>query len=264
MSRFSKLDFDSGEPHLKLVGPENDPWPNMDEDGCLKTGDARFATGLYEDALTSYSRALRFNKGLAAAWVGQIRCLLCLGELPEAVTWSDRALERFGENADLLACKGLALVQMGDVAEGTEYLDGAIERRAPSAWVWLARGEALLLTRQPDVNAQRCFLKALELTPDDRHLELRVGMAFNRARLFARARAPLCSAARTLSDNPLLLLHLGLMQEGLGELALAAGFFQRALAVRRDFPQAASGLSRTQGAGSLSRWWRRFTARGGG
>ena len=36
-------------------------------------------------------------------------------------------------------------------------------------------------------NARRCFLKALELTPKDWHLKLRIGMAYNRAELPAAA-----------------------------------------------------------------------------
>jgi len=150
--------------------------------------------------------------------VGQIRCLICLGEYPEAVTWGDRALERFPGSADLLACKGMALVLLGDGDQGREYLDGAVQLRAPSTWVWLARGESLLVMRQSLENARRCFLKATELAPQDWHLQLRIGMAYNRAHMFSRAREPLLTAVQGSGDNPLALFHLGVAVEGLGQV----------------------------------------------
>src|SRR5688500_15074773 len=98
MSRFSKLDFEAAP--TPIVAP--DKWPDMDEAGCLRNGDEAFYSGLYETALNLYSRALRFNRESVAAWVGQIRCLIEMGEFPEAITWADRASERFPNNAGLL------------------------------------------------------------------------------------------------------------------------------------------------------------------
>src|SRR3954447_2385178 len=147
MGRFARLDF-AAQP--AVVEPLGDEWPDLDEQGCMAAGEDQFQRGLYEAALIQYSRALRFNRDLAGAWLGQVRCLICLAEYREAVTWSSRALERFPASADLLAGKGLALVLSGDVGEGISYLDGAVEKRSPSPWVWLARGEALLAASQPE------------------------------------------------------------------------------------------------------------------
>src|SRR4051812_19991654 len=107
MSRFSRLEFE--EPPEARVEPLADPWPDLDENGCLRAADEQFRSGLYEAALVYYSRVLRFNKSREDAWMGQVRCLICLGEHREAVLWSDRGLERFRESPDLLAGKGLAL-----------------------------------------------------------------------------------------------------------------------------------------------------------
>jgi len=237
-----------------------DRWADQDDDACVAAGDDLFRVGQYEPALLAYSRALRFNRDRPEAWVGQIRCLLCLGEYPEAVTWSDRALERFPQSADLLACKGLSLLNAGDVPEGIEYLDGAVEMRSPSAWVWLARGEGLLTTRE-ETNAQRCFYKAQELRPKDPHLEMRIGIAYNRARRFARARPVLQWSVHTDSQNPLALYQLGLAHEGLGEREPALGMFERALALRQDYREAEEARDRVRRAGPLSRLWKRL--RGG-
>jgi tetratricopeptide (TPR) repeat protein len=272
MGRFSRLDFDTS-PKRPDTGEAVDSWPTLDEAGCLRAGDEAFDSGLYEAALTAYSRALRFNKSLAAAWLGQVRCLICLGEYPEAITWSDRALEKFFNSPDLLACKGLALTLAGMAVQGMEFLDGAVALRSPSSWVWLARGEGLLRTRQPAANASRCFLKAMETAPDDWRTEMRVGIAYNGARLFALARTPLLSALRRVESdrhqrpgsstggNCLLLYHLGVAHEGLGDTAAAAGFYQRAAMARRSYVEAEQALSRVQATGAFSKIWRQFKAR---
>ena len=271
MGRFSNLDFDPDA--RRPVSPDaTDPWPTMDEAGCLRAGDEAFDRGLYEAALTAYSRALRFNQGLPAAWLGQARCLLCLGEYPEAVTWSIRALEKFFNSPDLLAARGLALVLGGQPVQGMEFLDGAVAMRSPSAWVWLARGEGLLGAHLSEANAPRCFLKAVELSPQDWRMEMRVGMAYNGAHRYTSARAPLLSAQHRFEknrrpgtadsgDNCLLLYHLGVAHEGLGELALASGYYGRAASARRDFAEAQQALSRVQATGVFSKLWRQMRAK---
>jgi len=257
MSRFSHLEFEE-TPSRPAAGPTPERWPDQDDRSCVASGDGLFRTGAYEPALLAYSRALRYNRDNAAAWVGQVRCLLCLGEYPEAVTWSSRALERFPEAADLLACKGLSLLYAGQIAEGVEFLDGAVEMRSPSAWVWLARGEGLLAARQNEDNAHRCFYKAQELSPRDPHLLLSIGIAYNRFRYYARARTPLQQSVHTEPNNPLALCQTGLMYEGLGERESAIGMFERALAAAPDYAEAHNALERARRAGVLSRLWKRM------
>lgn len=258
MGRFANLDFDARPP---TPAPQEDPWPNLDADGCLRAGDADFHQGEYESALQHYSRSLRFSRDLPAAWLGQVRCLLALEEWEEAVTWSARALDRLPDHGDLLAARGLALVLAGDPKQGMEFLDGAVELRAPSSWVWLARGEALLAARQPETNARHCFLKALEQSPEDPDLQLRIGIAYRRRGLESVARAPLQAAVRLGGENPLALYHLGAVLAGAGEREAAAGHLRRALAARRAFPEAEAALERVSRAGPVAwvgNWWDRW------
>jgi tetratricopeptide (TPR) repeat protein len=256
MGRFARLDFE--EKTGTTAPPLEDPWPDMDEGRCLEAAEEQFDRGLYEAALRFYSRALGFNKELSAAWVGQVRCLICLGEYREAILWATRALERFRDDPELLACRGLALVRSGKAAEGMEYVDGAIEQRSPSAWVWLARGEALLAAGQPEVNARRCFLKARELAPEDGRVALRTGMAYAEARRFAEAREPLLRARQGMGSNPLLLYTLGRMYEGAGEWEQAAGCYERAAAARAEFTEALDALHRVRSGNPAGRAWGRL------
>jgi tetratricopeptide (TPR) repeat protein len=259
MGRFSKLDLDASP--SRQVEPLVDPWPDLDEPACLKLGDEQYDSGQYEPALISYSKALRFNRDQVRGWVGQVRCLLCLAECREALLWANRGLERCPDHPDLLAGKGLSMVLTGQVNEGMEFLDGAVEMKSPSAWVWLARGQALLHTKAASINARRCFLKAMEASPRDWRVELRTGSAYNEAGLYGEARPFLLSAVSAVPENPLVLTEAGRAHEGLGQMSLAAGYYRRALAVRRDFVPAGQGLARVEGAGRLTGFWRRL--RGG-
>ena len=259
MTRFSKLDFDKTVIPIAPTLVE-DAWPNLDENGCLQAGDERFGVGDYEIALTCYSRALRFNRDCISGWIGQARCLIAMGEYPDAVTWSDRALERFADTPELLACKGLALAHQADWS-ALEYLDGAVQMKSPPAWVWIARGEGLLLTGQNVENAQRCFLKAQELAPTDPQIELRIAMAYIRSRQFARARILITAVMVKLSRNVLALTQAGITYEGLGEYDAARGFYERALAIRSDYATAQSGMNRVLGGNPFSRLFKRMCQR---
>jgi len=225
MGRFANLEMNPAA----LAGSRTSAvdWPDLDEARCVSSADDSFNMGNYDAALTFYSRALRFDRDLAPAWVGQIRCLLAMNEFREAVTWSDRALDRFANTPDLLACKGLALAYLGD-PEGLAFLDSAVAMKSAGVWVWLARGECLLLHKTAEANAVRCFMKALEMSGDDWRIELRVGIAYYRAGLPARARGPLLSAVRKCADNRLALHNLGLTYQALGETESATGCFSRA------------------------------------
>jgi tetratricopeptide (TPR) repeat protein len=257
MGRFAKLDFEE-EPRRPRPEPPANPWPDLDAQTCLEGAEEEFRKGFYERALLYYARALRFDRSLLPAWVGQARCYVELGRFSEAVTWAERGLEQLRDAPELLACKGLALVLSARVREGMEYLDGAVELQNASPWVWLARGECLLAAAQPEPNVRACFSKAMALASGDPYLELRIGMAYSRARKYFLARPPLLSALRRIGENPLAFYHLGRVSEGLGERREAAGWYERALTARPDFREAQEGLRRTRHVRPLAGLLRRL------
>jgi len=61
--------------------------------------------GDFEHALRAYARVLEYNSQNPAAWTGQVRMLIELGEFHEAKVWADKALERFAHEPELLAAK---------------------------------------------------------------------------------------------------------------------------------------------------------------
>jgi Flp pilus assembly protein TadD len=244
MGRFTNLDFNDSA--ATPLDPELDPWPNHDGPACLAEGDVLFNKGAYEAALTSYSRALRHDRQMVSAWAGQIRCLLRLGELPEARTWSDRALDKFSNHPELLAAKGVALVLDGDRLQGQEFLDGAVQERNPPVWAWIHRAEGLLLLDHPVGNAERCLLKAQEMLPNDAGMWLQCGIVWNKSKHPARARKALLEALRLDARNPQILYQCGLAHEQLGEKAAASGYFERAIAERPGYKAAREALERTR------------------
>src|SRR4051794_126086 len=111
MSRFNNLEFgNQPEQRLPLQQPEAKGEAHYFSEAKLAFEEARF-----EMALRLYSKVLEFNHNNPAAWTGQVRMLIELGEFREARLWADKALERFPREPELLAAKGVALGRSGDL-----------------------------------------------------------------------------------------------------------------------------------------------------
>ena len=116
-------------------------------------------TGRFEPALQLYTRALRDDRGIVAAWVGQVQMLVELGDHREARLWSDKALELFRNNGDLMAAKSRACLRLGDQTAAQAVSDASLQAPGSSPLRWRARGELMLVLRSP--RARDCFEKSL-------------------------------------------------------------------------------------------------------
>ena len=85
MARFSKLEFDDGEPPKQPS--EQEPEPRRSDTDWMTRAHAERCQGLYENALKFYSRALETDKTCVAGWLGQVQMLVLLAEYPEAELW---------------------------------------------------------------------------------------------------------------------------------------------------------------------------------
>lgn len=158
MSRFGNLEFGS------------EPEPSFQEQAPLREGayyleQARlaFEEADFERALRAYSKVLEYEPGTAAAWTGQVRSLIELGEFGEARLWADKALETFPNEAELLAAKGVALGRLGDLQGAMAFSDAAVAERGDTPYIWLARADVLLA--RAERRADFCFDKALAMAP---------------------------------------------------------------------------------------------------
>ena len=229
MSRFGNLEFDSDS--------ENSPnrqLPLKDEDHYLAEAQRAFESGRFELALRMYARVIEFNAKLPAAWTGQVRMLIELGEYEEARVWADKALALFPEEGELLAAKAVALGRLGDHSAALTYSDAAVESLANTPYIWLARADVLLARKEK--RADYCFERALTLAQNNWFylwLAARI-QAFYRQ--FARA---LKSAQDALAFDParaVLWLQIGECQLALGLATPARNSFEQARGLDPDLP----------------------------
>ena len=223
MSRFGNLEF--GDEFARESQSQR-PERVSDELLQLEAADAAFADGDFEKALRRYSKVLEFNPNLAAAWTGQVRMLIELGEFKEAKLWVDKALERFPHEPELFAAKAVALARTGDLQGALVFSDASIEERGDSPYLWLARGDVLLARKES--RADYCFEKASELSPRDwfvAWLAARVRMFHEQ---FVLALKLLEQALEWQAGRFVLWLELGRCQQALGLMNPARRSFAQA------------------------------------
>jgi tetratricopeptide (TPR) repeat protein len=134
MSRFDSLEF--GDNFEK---PSEYQSGIKDENFYLAEARAAFESAQFDPALRSFAKVMEFNPKNAAAWTGQVRMLIELGEFQEAKLWADKALEKFPTEPELLAAKAVALGRIGDLKAALAFSDASIEERGDTPYVWLAR-----------------------------------------------------------------------------------------------------------------------------
>ena len=145
MSRFVNLEF--GDEHEDQSHGQSNP-ALKGEAHYFHEAQSAFENGNFESALRHYSKVLEFNPQNAAAWTGQVRMLVELGEYREAKLWADKALEHFPHEPELLAAKAVALGRSGDLQGALAFSDAAIEERGDTPYIWLARGDVLLTRKE--------------------------------------------------------------------------------------------------------------------
>ena len=259
MSRFGNLEFgDESESRSRSGRTAR----SGDESLHLEAGDAAFANGDFEKALRRYSKVLEFNPTNAAAWTGQVRMLIELGEFREAKLWADKALEHFPHEPELLAAKAVALARAGDLQAALLFSDASIGERGDSPYLWLARGDVLLARKE--TRADYCFEKALLLAPKNwfiNWLAARVRCFYEQSVLALKL---LEQAIEWDAGRFVLWLELGRCQAALGLVNPARNSFGQARQLNPQCAEAATALVELDRAGVSSQlrgWWRRLFKR---
>ena len=253
MSRFVNLEFDH-------ESSENQSQRERlkDEGYYGAAAQEAFERAQFEVALRSYSKVLEFNPQNAAAWTGQVRALMELGQYNEALKWAETALDRFPHDPELLSAKAVALARQGDLQGALAFSDAAIEERGDTPYIWLARGDVMLA--RAEQRADYCFDKALALAPRNwfiAWLAARIRYFYDQ---FAQA---LKLAQQALEWNPgqyTLWLLVGLCQSRLGLVEAARTSLQQ---VRQLNPQCTEAVQALQALSPQGLWarWRRFWQR---
>lgn len=259
--RFSHLEFNEPTRKAETTSNELGRTPQRDR-ALLQTAHDEYRWGRFESALRLYTRCLEENRAVVPAWVGQVQMLVELGEYHEARVWSDKALELFRNNGDLLSAKAQACARLLDRRAAMACSDASLQVPGSTAWRWIARGEVLLSSQQP--HSESCFVKALlEPTADwfDRVVVARVYQYYQR---WTNALVYLKQAQEREPGHGYIWFELGNCQRQLGLISAARSSYEQCLSLRADYREAREAMtaldSMSGGSrllGLLRRWSRR-------
>jgi tetratricopeptide (TPR) repeat protein len=258
MARFDKLEFDEGGQQGQ---PAERSAPARREDtDWMQRADQHRRTGLYENALKFYSRALELDKTLIGGWLGQVQMLVQLAEYPEAELWARKALELFPQHGDLMAARGQALCRLGDVKPAHAMCDGSLRQSGQSAFRWMVRGELMVAAKE--TTDQHCFDKAQQLDADWL-VSAEIALIYLFYRQPGRAQLRARRACETAPDQYYAWLLEARCQRALGLDSQARRSLQTCLELCPGHAEARQLLADLEqgSASSLGRWLRGFFRR---
>jgi len=157
--RFSRLEFNEKPVERAASVEASVGTPIRTADHDLSLANEAYRAGQFENGLRLYTRALTQCRTLVPAWVGQVQMLIELGEYREARLWSDKALDLFKSNGDLLAAKAQACLRENDRKSALACSDASLQSPGSSAFRWRARGETML--EKTPARARDCFDRSL-------------------------------------------------------------------------------------------------------
>lgn len=252
--RFANLEFDNQQhAEQRELETRMQQCTRADAAGTLLTqATHEYRWGQFESALRLYTRALREDRTLIPAWVGQVQMLVQLGECHEARLWSDKGLELFRNNGELLAAKAQATARLNDFKSAMACSDASLAAPGSSPWRWIARGEVLLARRQKF--AAECFQKAVaEPAAEwfDHVVIARIQLYYGRV---TNALHALKQAVELEPTHGYVWYEMGNCQRTLGLVPAAAESYQRCLDLRADCVEARRALeSLSSGSSFLAR-----------
>ena len=250
MGRFTSLELEEAQAPAPVEEEELDfGAETKDASSFLREAVGEFQLCNYEQALQLFSRVLSFDNKNAAAWIGQIRCLINMNEFKEASMWTDKATEVVGETANLLAAKACALCRMGDFSRAYGLSDVSLEKQGTSSFVWLCRGEILL--QQKRDNFDFCFEKAKGSQAEPWEMLVEIARVYMFYHKNAAALLQLEEAKEAAPSKPLVWYELGNSYINLGMKEKGIKAFNHAMELE---PKMVMAKKRLKEAESLGFW----------
>jgi tetratricopeptide (TPR) repeat protein len=256
MSRFSNLELRS-EGDAEHRGEFRERIVTKDAAWYLTAAQTAWEEGDFELALRHFGKVIESNPALPEGWSGQVKMLIELGQLGEAKLWADKALERFPNEPDLLAAKGVALARNGDLDGAMAYSDSSFSERGESAYLWLARGDVLLSRKEP--RADYCFQKMSSLEPRNWFWRWMAARVHYFHRQFALGLKMAQEALNLDASHGMAWLELAACQQELGLGGASRESLEQARQLSPRDPQIERALAGWQKSGwweKLRGWWR--------
>jgi tetratricopeptide (TPR) repeat protein len=248
LSRFDHLEMGDSLPS----GMDGEPvHGEVDQHYFMEKANKAFEDGNYEPALKLFSRCLEYDINLDEAWAGQIRCLIELGEIQEAIIWAERAAERLPNSAQVLASRAVAELRYGRSTQAIGYADAAIGGVKVTQYVWVARGEVLI--ERNALNAKACFLKAAEMAASNPAVYSWIARAYLAHGCRHEALTYLRKVVKIDPDNFACWYWIGNCCEALGEIDDAEIAYHRAVSANPTFEKGRDAIYRLEAHGTLQK-----------
>lgn len=221
---------------------DSGPGPRKDIKKLLNAARDCYFRANYFEGLQYYAQVLHADRSEIAAWVGQIRILIDIGQYDSAIYWADKGCQMLHDAKLICSAKAFALAYAGEVDDAKAIINVPVEKEE-DAMLWLLRGEVLLKVRinlfqklfTPYKGIGRmgaffCFIKALSADRQDAFINQRVGLAYLLAGDHRRAIEHLRTSLHIVSDNPLTLYGLAECYRRKREYAESMSYVKKAIA----------------------------------
>ncbi len=230
MGRFENLEI-----FIKQKPTPEDVKKGYDEIYYIKQAKEAQLNGDFEAALRYFSRALSYKVDIPDAWIGQVLCLIDLGEFDEAIIWADKGIEVIGENPDLIAVKAMALGRKGEIERAIAYSDQSMKKRSNSPLLWLARGDIIIANDYR--NAEFCFRKAMECDKNNPFIYLRIGISFLSVKEPTPALTYFKKALELNPKSPFINFLIGKCYHMMRINRNAKDYYERAIKMKPDYQE---------------------------
>ena len=239
--RFRWLEFGDSAPEPESRRTEGAG--GKDQHFHLQKADEHYAEGEYEPALRNYSAALKYDSGMQEAWCGQVRCMVRMGDLQQALVWGQKGLETLPHSASAFSVLGLVLARAGHPGEGLRASDTALQLCSQAGGtvgerIWVERAGLLLSCGQRE-NAEACFERVRATHPQDAEWLQEIGMEYFESREFPQALKIFNDALACKPDRAFLWLQVARTAHKLHLEPQARAAFDKARALKPVDPEIA-------------------------
>jgi len=163
---------------------ENKINPNAHSNVFYEVANSYISLEKYEEAITSYDKALQIKPDLYDAWNNRGGALGKLGRYEEAIASSDKALQIKSDLHEAWNNRGVALNGLGRHEEAIASYDKALQIKPDFHDAFRGRGISLTRLGQYD-KALADFNRAIELEPNDLQSQINRGVLFAWMRQYA-------------------------------------------------------------------------------
>ncbi|MBF2016777.1 MAG: tetratricopeptide repeat protein [Rivularia sp. T60_A2020_040] len=134
-------------------------------DDLYKKANTFYELQRYQDALSSYQKAIEIQPEYAQAWNGKAKVLYELSSYQEALLAYDKAIQIEPDYEDSWSGRGFVLNKLQRFQEAISSFDKALKLESEAPEVWNGKGEALSNLKRYD-EAIKSYDKAVEIQPE--------------------------------------------------------------------------------------------------